>query len=85
MTISNRCNVQNTSAQQRLRGSSMKIQTENRPVHKLLVCPYLDLKLQLGVDGVHHFCALHCTSTLVALPHNLLTHTQTHSILNHHI
>lgn len=49
---------------------------------RILSCLYLDLKLQLRVDGVHHLCSLHPSSTFVTLPDHLTyTHTHTHTDL----
>lgn len=39
------------------------------------LCAYLDLELQLRVDGVHHLCSLHCASSLIALSYHLHIHT----------
>lgn len=39
---------------------------------------YLNLKLQLRVDGVHHLSPFHRTSTFITLPYKLRTHTHTH-------
>lgn len=42
---------------------------------QVVLFSYLNFKLQLGIDGVHHFCSLHCTSALITLPHKLHIHT----------
>lgn len=38
--------------------------------------PYLDLELQLRVDGVHHFGSFHCASSFVTLSDHLFMITQ---------
>lgn len=38
------------------------------------VFPYLNLELELGVDGIHHLGSLHCASSFITLSYHLLTH-----------
>lgn len=48
-------------------------------------CPYLDLELQLWVDGIHHFGSFHCASSFVTLSYHLLTQTHTQTVSVNHI
>lgn len=51
----------------------------NYVLHKHLLS-YLNFKLQLGINGVHHFCSLHGASALITFPHKLNTHVHKMSL-----
>lgn len=55
-----------------------KLHMQSKPlkrymIHSQISSSYLDFKLQLGVNCVHHFCPLHLPSTFVAQTHQLET------------